>query len=74
MMSTYSYRCDDCKTQFCIKASIQEKETGKSDKFKCPQCHSAKIKSVFSIGNALKNIFRSDDKPCCSDKDGGCCG
>jgi len=76
-MTTYRYKCSDCKNVFEIEATIEEKEEGKSEKFVCLKCKSKNIKQEFSVSNLIKNVFRSDNKSggCGNRKsNGSCCG
>ncbi|MDO8668037.1 MAG: zinc ribbon domain-containing protein [bacterium] len=68
-MATYTYKCSDCGEVFDVKASIKEKEEGKSEKFTCPKCQSKNIKQEFSAVNFVKNVFKGSEKT-----DGSCCG
>lgn len=61
-MATYAYKCADCTNAFDVKATIREKEEGKSEKFACPKCRSKNIKQEFSAANFIKNIFKADGK------------
>lgn len=73
-MAIYNYKCADCGNVFAVKATIEEKEGGTSEKFQCPKCGSKNAKHEFSLANFVKNIFSGGDEAgaCCSgDK---CCG
>lgn len=74
-MTTYTYKCLDCKNVFDIEATIEEKETGKSEKFICPKCKSRNVKHEFSAGNFIRNVFKGNDRAGgCGGKNGnGCC-
>jgi len=69
-MNTYNYKCLDCDSITEIKATIQEKEEGKSDKFACSKCKSKNIKQQIFVTSFVKNIFKNKDGGC---GDGGCC-
>jgi len=69
-MATYAYKCSACGNAFEVKATIEEKEEAKNEKFSCPKCRSKSIKQEFSAVNFIKNVFKSDKK-----SDGRCsCG
>lgn len=71
-MATYIYKCADCGNIFGVKATIQEKEESKNEKFICPKCRSKNIKQKFSAGCFIKNIFKSSDAcGCCSGENAG---
>lgn len=61
-MATYGYKCSACGQAFEIKATIKEKEEGKSEKFACPKCGSKNIKPEFSAVNFIKNVFTGELK------------
>lgn len=73
-MSVYTYKCDDCGNVFNVEASLEEKESGQSEKFICPKCKSKKISGHFSASNFLKNIFAGDKGCGCSSSGDSCCG
>ena len=74
-MASYTYKCLNCGERFDIKASIQEKEEAKSEKFVCPHCGSKNIKQKFSAANLLLNAVKGENRSgdcCSSDQDCGC--
>lgn len=75
-MPIYSFQCNDCQTEFDIRASFQEKELGL--KPVCPKCQSIETKQVLSAGLFLRSGSSGESfqpSSVCSPNSGsGCCG
>ncbi len=48
-MPTYEYRCEECKKEFAVVATIAEHET---EKVTCPECKSEKVVRQLSVFTA----------------------
>lgn len=73
-MPYYDLRCEDCREEVNIKASVAERSSGS---LRCPQCGSANLETVYK----QVNILRYRDKNCdvCPGSERpvaavGCCG
>ncbi|MDW7659476.1 MAG: FmdB family zinc ribbon protein [Bacillota bacterium] len=72
-MPYYELRCENCRTEFNVKASIQER-TEKN--IRCPACASQDLETVYRKVNILR--FKDKDCDVCpapgAMSSGGCCG
>jgi putative FmdB family regulatory protein len=69
-MPYYDLKCDKCKEEFNIKASISERE---NKSIKCPNCGSDSLSAIFSNVNIIQSR-RSEPQMCPNiDRCGGCC-
>ncbi|MFN3550835.1 MAG: FmdB family zinc ribbon protein [Endomicrobiia bacterium] len=66
-MPVYEYVCKDCKTEFEVSATLEEKEKGL--KPKCPNCGSENIIRFFGSANFINFFDKSS-----SFNSGSCCG
>ena len=66
-MPIYSYRCDDCKTEFEAFASIKKKETGWQPL--CPKCGSQNTRQNYkTIATMLSSKQMPPGGGCCSNR------
>ncbi len=73
-MPIYSFECQECLTEFEVRATIHEKEEGLHPR--CPKCQSDQVQ--YLIGAALVLHSGSQDRPvgscgCGSSSFGSCC-
>lgn len=73
-MPYYDLRCESCKEEFNIKATVQERAEGL---LSCPACGSRSLATVYKKVNVLR--FRGKDCDVCPGAErpargGGCCG
>lgn len=75
-MPLYSFRCEDCDTNFEVRASIKEKENGL--KPECPQCHGQNVRQEITAGLLVREVGRTGGPMtfagCGPDAGPGCCG
>jgi len=75
-MPIYSFRCEDCDTDFEVRASIKEKENGL--KPECPECHGQNIRQVITAGLLMhedsKTVRYASGTGCGPNAKPGCCG
>jgi putative FmdB family regulatory protein len=70
-MPRYDYQCEECRTVFEVRATIQEKEDGLQPE--CPECHSEKTRQLLTAGLMLHTTGSSRSQGGC-DPGSGCCG
>ena len=72
-MPYYDLRCEDCKTESNIKATVQERVSGL---LRCPACDSEHLTTIYRKVNVLK--YHGKDCDVCPSASqpsaGGCCG
>ena len=70
-MPLYDYQCEECRTVFEVRATIQEKETGLQPE--CPEWHSEKtsqlLNAIFMLHSKDGHGFQGGCEP-----GSGCCG
>lgn len=73
-MPYYDLRCEACKHEFNVKATVQERTEGH---ISCPSCGSKSLATIYRKVNVLQ--YRGKDCDACPSTDspargGGCCG
>lgn len=73
-MPFYSFRCEECGTEFEVRATFKERETGL--KPECPSCHSLKVQQLIPSGLAVlgSSGSRFVAPDCGPGAKSGCCG
>lgn len=73
-MPNYEYRCDECREDFEVRATLQQKIAGLRPE--CPRCHSRKTTQQFRSLNVIHAGHGRDSVPavgCCPPgRPGGC--
>lgn len=72
-MPFYDFHCDECQTNFTVRASFKEKEAGLEPA--CPQCHHKKTRQVITAGLLMRSSEGAvSSVPVCGPNAGpGCC-
>lgn len=68
----YELRCENCKHEFTVKASIQERT---EKQIYCPSCQSNELANIYRTVNILRYKNKACDHcPGLPDTQHGCCG
>ena len=57
-MPNYSFKCNECNTDFCIYTSIEKYKNGN---FKCESCDSLDIKRSFGFSGFNKKLSHEEN-------------
>ncbi len=74
-MPFYDYCCEQCATEFEVRASIAEKQAGLQPE--CPTCHGHAVRQIVTAGLVLHSSdggSLSSAGPACGCGQSGCCG
>lgn len=68
----YAYHCEECRTEFTVRATLAEKERGLTPQ--CPACGSREVGQDFASVGVVRSGGGSGRVPFCGpDSGAGCC-